>query len=170
MLKSCRAVDKLVAAEIDAGVEVNRIVVAGFSQGGVISLLYGLTTERKLGGIIMMSGYTVLHDKLKSVREPFASLSYLTLTAGRTIHQMTSPNAVNLPFFLGHGGGDPIVLCGLGEHASEVLTSQLGIPKASKESPVGVQWTKYPALQHSVSEQEIEDMAGWLERVIPAEG
>lgn len=86
MLESCRAVDEIVAAEIDAGIASQRIVVGGFSQGGVISLLYGLTTERKLAGIIMTSGYLVLPDKLKSVRgryRPHPLLMLLTANITR---------------------------------------------------------------------------------------
>lgn len=41
----------LIKEEISKGIPANRIVIGGFSQGGAISLLSGLTYSEKLGGI-----------------------------------------------------------------------------------------------------------------------
>ena len=49
------------------GIPADRIVLGGFSQGGAMSLLAGLTTERKLGGIAVMSGWLPLRNKFKAV-------------------------------------------------------------------------------------------------------
>jgi lysophospholipase-1 len=67
MLRSSRQINELISAEIDAGMNPNRIVLGGFSQGGAMSLLTGLTSERKLGGIVVLSAWLPLRKKIKSV-------------------------------------------------------------------------------------------------------
>lgn len=67
MLRSSRQINELISAEIDAGVNPSRIVLGGFSQGGAMSLLTGLTSERKLGGIAALSAWLPLRRKFKSV-------------------------------------------------------------------------------------------------------
>lgn len=69
MLESVKAVDNLIQAEVDAGIPENKIIVGGFSQGGAISVLSGLTTKRKLGGIIGLSCWVTLNHKIKEVNE-----------------------------------------------------------------------------------------------------
>ena len=67
MLKTVRQLNELITAEIDAGIPANRIVLGGFSQGAAMSLLAGLTSERKLGGIVVMSGWLPLRNKFRAV-------------------------------------------------------------------------------------------------------
>jgi lysophospholipase-1 len=67
MLRSSRQINELISAEIDAGVNPSRIVLGGFSQGGAMSLLTGLTSERKLGGVAALSAWLPLRKKFKSV-------------------------------------------------------------------------------------------------------
>jgi predicted esterase len=67
LLKSVEAVDKLVQAEIDSGIPENKIVVGGFSQGGAIAMLYGLTKGRDLAGMVGLSTWVVLNHKIAEV-------------------------------------------------------------------------------------------------------
>ena len=48
---------ELIEDQIDQGIDSTRIVLAGFSQGGVIALLAGLGCEQPLGGVIALSTY-----------------------------------------------------------------------------------------------------------------
>jgi len=58
-----------------------RIVLAGFSQGAVMSLLVGLTHPERLGGVIVFSGFLPLRDEMAKVRRlPRARLSLLALS------------------------------------------------------------------------------------------
>lgn len=88
MLKSVKRISDLVATEVDAGIPADRIVVGGFSQGAcsegeasrtktndaiglagaVIGLLTSLTMERKIAGVITLSGWLALSDKIHMVR------------------------------------------------------------------------------------------------------
>jgi predicted esterase len=67
MLESSRQLNELITAEVDAGIDASRIVLGGFSQGGAMSLLTGLTSERKLAGLAVLSGFLPLRHKFKAV-------------------------------------------------------------------------------------------------------
>lgn len=67
MLRTVGSLNQLITAEVDAGIPAERIVIGGFSQGGAMSLLTGLTTERRLGGVAVMSGWLPLKNKFKAV-------------------------------------------------------------------------------------------------------
>ncbi|KDE04249.1 hypothetical protein MVLG_05277 [Microbotryum lychnidis-dioicae p1A1 Lamole] len=100
LLASVRTISDLVASEVDAGIPANRIVVGGFSQGAVVSLAVGATLERKLAGLISLSGFLMLADKLKS---------------------MQVDHAPSYPVFWGHGTGDPVVRYQWGEMSVQKL-------------------------------------------------
>lgn len=77
MLKSVNLVHRLITEEVDAGVSSENIIVGGFSQGILfrmlltpgcaIAILAGYTCERKLGGVVGLSGWLPLHKKFASV-------------------------------------------------------------------------------------------------------
>ena len=54
------ALDSLVEREHARGIIAERIVLAGFSQGGAMALHAGLRSERALGAILVLSGYLPL--------------------------------------------------------------------------------------------------------------
>ena len=69
MNKTVYSLNKLIESELDElapSVPANRIVLGGFSQGGAMSLLTGLTSERKLAGVVCLSGWVPLRGKFKS--------------------------------------------------------------------------------------------------------
>lgn len=57
---SSTAVSEFINRELDRGIPANRILLAGFSQGGVIALNTGLRFEQRIAGILALSTY--LHD------------------------------------------------------------------------------------------------------------
>jgi len=77
---------KLVQNEIDVGISHNRIVLAGFSQGGALSLYTGMQLAMPLAGIVVMSGYLPHESGFK-------------ITAGLE----------DTPIWHGHGAVDPLV-------------------------------------------------------------
>ncbi|KAG8799443.1 hypothetical protein FRC16_005099 [Serendipita sp. 398] len=149
MLKSSMSVNRLITAEIDeAGIPANRIVVGGFSQGAALSLLTGLTSERRLGGIIGLSGWLPLSGKMKS---------------------MMTDSARNLPIFLGHGTSDPVVRYQYGQQSFNHLKNALKFPEATEENVQGITWKEYAGMGHSSCEEELDDLEVWLGKVLPAE-
>jgi len=58
----------LIARERTRGIEVRRIVLAGFSQGGAIALQTGLRHHERLGGILALSTWLPLAATLELER------------------------------------------------------------------------------------------------------
>jgi phospholipase/carboxylesterase len=59
-------IDALIQTEIDRGISSDRIVLAGFSQGGAIALHTALRYPHKLAGVLALSTYLPLHSKLSA--------------------------------------------------------------------------------------------------------
>ena len=62
--ESQKQIDELIAREVGRGMPSNRIVLAGFSQGGAIALQAGLRHREPLAGIVAMSTYLTLEESL----------------------------------------------------------------------------------------------------------
>lgn len=58
--ESAAMVEALIAREAQRGVSSDRVVLAGFSQGGAMALFVGTRHARPLRGIMVLSGYEVL--------------------------------------------------------------------------------------------------------------
>ncbi len=64
VLASETAVKALINEQIEAGIAAENIILAGFSQGGVMSLFSGLRFEHKLAGIMALSCYLPAGESL----------------------------------------------------------------------------------------------------------
>ncbi len=64
VLESEVKVKALIQEQIDAGILPENIVLAGFSQGGVLSLFTGLRFEKPLAGIMALSCYLPSADQM----------------------------------------------------------------------------------------------------------
>ena len=106
MRASVAEVETLIAREHSRGVPSERILLAGFSQGGAIALSAGLRHAEKLAGIVALSTYLPMHT---------------TLTAER--HASNSAT----PIFWGHGQADPVVVLQRGLDSRDRLRA-LGYP------------------------------------------
>lgn len=63
---SSRLIKTFVEHELDSGIVSNRIILAGFSQGGAIALYTGLRYSQPLAGILALSTYLPLLDNTAS--------------------------------------------------------------------------------------------------------
>ena len=68
MLASSVEIGNLIKEQTNFGIQPSRVVLAGFSQGGAMSLLTGLTFNSKLAGIVCLSGYLPLGEEIDSLR------------------------------------------------------------------------------------------------------
>ena len=100
ILESNEAIRRLVARERERGIPAERIVLAGFSQGGAIALHLGLRYEERLAGILALSTYMVRAETLETER---------------------SEANQGLPIFQAHGLLDPMVAYARGEEARDRL-------------------------------------------------
>ena len=165
MLNSARQINELISAEVDAGISPRRIILGGFSQGGAMSLLTGLTSERKLAGIAALSAWLPLRKKFKSVSIIQCHTSCLVLTAP----QMMSQHANTIPIFWGHGDSDPLVDISLCQASADHLTNVCGISKASDGSVQGLKVQIYAGMAHNSCPRELDDLKSWLKSVVPKE-
>lgn len=62
--ESAGVVEQLIAGELARGIVAERIVLAGFSQGGAIALQTGLRHSARLAGILALSTYLPLSDSV----------------------------------------------------------------------------------------------------------
>ena len=93
----------LVEREVSRGVSEERIVLAGFSQGGAIALQAGVRHPRRLAGIMALSTYLPLPEKLEA--------------------EASSANR-DCPVFMAHGTQDPVVPFEGGQLSKEALEAQ----------------------------------------------
>ncbi|MEE9337417.1 MAG: alpha/beta fold hydrolase [Methylococcaceae bacterium] len=68
--KSAAQLTQIIQNEISKGIKAENIVLAGFSQGGVIALHAGLRYPQKLAGIIALSTYMPTTEQLETERAP----------------------------------------------------------------------------------------------------
>lgn len=143
------SIGAVIQQEILSGTPAERIIFGGFSQGGALSLLTGLTTEHKTGGVICLSGWLPIRSRVKD---------------------LLSPSAKDLPFFMAHGRADETVNCSYGVASYEFITGDLGLSKRTSEtSPTDAVITLqlYDGLEHWTNPKELQDMSGWLSGIIP---
>ncbi|KAJ7118590.1 Phospholipase/Carboxylesterase-domain-containing protein [Mycena crocata] len=148
MLKTMHSLNQLITAEVDAGIPANRIVLGGFSQGGAMSLLTGLTAERKLAGLAILSGWLPLRNTFKA---------------------MASEHAASIPIFWGHGSSDPLVKYEFGRSSADFVMKTLGTPEAPTTGELkGLSFNSYAGVGHSTNQKELDDLRGWLKKALPA--
>ena len=128
------AIEALVARERGRGIPASAIVLAGFSQGGAMALHTGLRHPERLAGVMALSCYLPLAEQLAA--------------------EASAANR-DVPIFMAHGTGDPLIPLARARQGYESL-SGLGY---------GVEWHEYP-MPHSVCDAEIRDIGAWLARIL----
>jgi phospholipase/carboxylesterase len=86
--QSAQFLGQLIEEQVESGIASERIVLAGFSQGGAIALFTALRYARQLAGAMVLSSYMPLSQSLESEKNE----------ANR-----------DLPIFLAHGSDDPVI-------------------------------------------------------------
>lgn len=99
---SIAQLDALIAREGTRGIAPERVIVAGFSQGGAIALAGGVRHATRLAGIVALSTYLPM--------------------AETTAAERSAANA-DVPIFMAHGSVDPVVPEMLGTRSRDALTS-----------------------------------------------
>jgi phospholipase/carboxylesterase len=62
---SAEKINHLINREITRGIQSQRIIIAGFSQGGAVAYHCALTYPKKLGGLLALSTYFATHKDIK---------------------------------------------------------------------------------------------------------
>ena len=98
--ESTEQVRQLIEDEINKGIPADKIVLAGFSQGGVVAYHLGLQFEQTLAGILTLSTY---------------------MCEAETLAQRASDANKQTPIMVGHGQQDEVVPMYMGQAAYNVL-------------------------------------------------
>jgi phospholipase/carboxylesterase len=94
---SAATLQQLIAREQARGIAANKIVVAGFSQGGAIALHAGLRSKQVLGGVMALSTYLPIKSAFDEVIKS------------------------DVPILMAHGSLDPILPMALGRNSADLL-------------------------------------------------
>lgn len=137
VFKSSQILKDLIKEQIEKyKVPSEKIIIGGFSQGSVISLVTYATLDVKIGGLISLSGFLPLTDSLRKLS--------------------TSVNR-DSPFLIGHGKEDDIILP---KYADETLNTlySLGFKNGN--------FHKYESLGHGISLDELEEVVRFTKAIL----
>lgn len=98
--QSVAQVEALVVREGERGVPPSRVLLAGFSQGGAVTLAAGVRRTEPLAGLVALSSY---------------------LPLGAATLQAMQPAARAQPVFMAHGLQDPVVPYAAGKRSRDAL-------------------------------------------------
>lgn len=98
-----RQVEKLVRHELEKGIALDKLLLAGFSQGGAVALRLALGREQPLAGAVALSCY---------------------LLEGAALDEWLTPAGRRTAVFMAHGTHDPIVPVALGRDAAQKLAEK----------------------------------------------
>ncbi|WP_457096325.1 alpha/beta hydrolase [Lysobacter sp. P5_B9] len=98
--ESVAQTEALIAREVARGIPASRVLLAGFSQGGAIALATALRRAQPLAGVVALSTYLPLVDRLV---------------------QETTATAHTQPLFMAHGQFDPVVPYAGGDFSARKL-------------------------------------------------
>ncbi len=101
--RSQAAIEDLIAHEHSRGMTSDKITIAGFSQGGAITLQTGLRYKERLAGLIALSTYLPMAETLANEAS----------AANKTV-----------PILMVHGSRDPIVPFARGEESCAAMNAQ----------------------------------------------
>ena len=100
LLESRAVVRQLITREASRGIPSERVILAGFSQGGAVAYLSALTHPSPLAGVIALSTY---------------------IPSARLITNDLAEANQQIPVFAAHGTDDDVVSIELGQHALALL-------------------------------------------------
>lgn len=112
--ESACLLDALIRREIEGGVPAERILLAGFSQGGAMVLHTGLRFPQRLAGILVLSAYLPL--------------------AASLVEERSGENG-DIPIMLAHGQQDPVVPVSWALKSRDYL-QELGYPVGWHDYPM----------------------------------
>ncbi len=96
--ESSAMLEGLINREIERGVDVGKIVIAGFSQGGAIAIQTLLRTQHQIGGVMALSTYLALPGELER-----------------------ASSSRNVPIFMAHGSFDNVLPMQWGRASADKL-------------------------------------------------
>ena len=100
ILKSSALLEDLIGREIQRGIAPEKIVIAGFSQGGAVAIHTALQTEHDIAGLMALSTYMALQEDVEQ-----------------------AVCRKDLPIFMAHGSFDPVLQIDWGRNSADKLNA-----------------------------------------------
>ncbi len=100
-------IEAIIANEVEQGISEKNIVLAGFSQGGAMALFTALRHPKKMAGVLALSTYVCLKEKLG---------------------EEANPSNQDMPILMAHGSFDSVITldtCLVSRHLLESLNYKL---------------------------------------------
>lgn len=134
VLESIDQVEALISREEQRGIPASNVLLAGFSQGGAVTLAVGLKRAVPLAGLVVLSAYLPLGPR-----------------ALEALEETTPVAASSQPLFMAHGELDPVV------------PATSGVASARRMAALGFtpEWHAY-RMAHQVCAEQIDDLAEWM--------
>ncbi len=144
---SAASIHALIERERQRGIDSERIVLGGFSQGGAMTLYTGLRYPHRLAGLLALSAYMLLPQALP---QEIAAANQQT------------------PMLFAHGTFDDLVPTFAGRAALEQISA---LDREGQGTDGGalreLRWQEYP-MGHEVSPAELALVGTWLRERLPA--
>lgn len=149
ILESAKAILEIVAEEERKGIPRNKIVIGGFSQGGVIALTTGLLNhlletsssaekeKQQFAGILALSTYLPIKDHFLQHKSQISS---------------------STPIYMAHGTADQVISYRWAELSRKFMINDLNCEKVKFET--------ISDMGHSVNDDEINSIAKFLSKVL----
>lgn len=131
--KSVDYIKNIVENEVNNGVSANKIIVGGFSQGASLSLGLAATYDKKLAGILCMSGFFAMKQGIKN--------------------RLVDTNK-DIEIFHGHGDADPMINIDYARMTSKYFKEELGFTNYKLH--------EYHGMAHSTCNEELTDIIQFL--------
>jgi len=132
--ESSAALVSLIEREHQKGIAYDRIVLAGFSQGGAIAMHTAMRFPHKLAGLMVLSSWMPLESTIEE-----------------EVTRSAEAQARDLPVLMAHGTFDPMLPLAAGQHARELMQG----------AGYSVKWHEYP-MAHAVCAEEVVEIRNWL--------
>lgn len=127
---SVKQIEIIIEEQMAQGIAPERIILAGFSQGGVIALHAAMRSAHRFAGIMALSTY-------------LPCLPHVPV--------------LGCPLFMAHGFDDGVIPIHIGEEAFQRIAL----------NNRAVIWKTY-SMSHGLCEQELDDIAVWINRTLLA--
>ncbi|KAL2915879.1 hypothetical protein HK105_204580 [Polyrhizophydium stewartii] len=137
LLDTAKKVHEMIRAEIDSGIPADRIILGGFSQGAASTIVAGLTSDVKLAGLVVLSGYAPLSHKIGQLK--------------KNVNDAT-------PIFAAHGMLDQVVKYEWGQMSAGALKHRFNL---------NLEFKTYHDMGHSTDPQELVDLAEFIKKTLP---
>ncbi|EPT27302.1 phospholipase/carboxylesterase [Toxoplasma gondii ME49] len=184
-LASKQRIDAILAGELAAGVAPERIILAGFSQGGALAYFTGLQASVRLGGIVALSTWTPLAQELRvsagclGKRDTQSRKEALqTREEEKTEEEKEEEKKEEkkeekekrvegpTPVLHCHGEQDELVLIEFGQESAAIVRRQYAEAWGEDVAKKAVKFLSFQGLGHSANAQELDQVRRFIENVL----